>query len=715
VSLPIITVALAIEQDVVLARQRARRIAALLGFERQDQTRIATAVSEIARNAFQYAGGGRVEFHVEGQTAPQIFLVQVVDRGPGIADLDAILAGRYQSPTGMGLGIVGARRIMDAFEIVSSPAGTRVSLRKLLPRRSALVTPASISEIAAALARDARHDPVAEVETQNQELLRTLGELRQRQEELARLNSELEDTNRGVVALYAELDEKADHLRRADELKSRFLSNMSHEFRTPLNSIMAMSRLLIDRVDGELTEEQATQIGFIRKAAEDLYELVNDLLDLAKVEAGKIVVRPVEFDVAHLFGALRGMLRPLLVNPALDLVFEEPSGIPLVQTDEAKVSQIIRNFISNALKFTERGEVRVTARLGADGQEVTFAVADTGIGIAPEDQERVFQEFGQLDNGVQRRVRGTGLGLPLSRKLAELLGGRITLQSAPGAGSIFSLTIPLIYAPAAVPAVTEPRTPGVEWQPDPSRRAVLVVEEDGGTILLYRSFLRGSAYQVVPARTAAEARRLLKDLRPCAIVLDIGLRSDDGWSFLAELRREESTRGVPVIVVTEVADRDKALALGADAHAQRPLERAWLLDTLRAVASGDASRRILIVDDDDAARYLLKGALRDWAFVISEAASGREALDMARTQRPDLIVCDLLMPGMSGTELIRQLRADPTTREIPIVVSTVRGLAPEEQRELERDGIGVLAKQAFTRANAAAEIQRVFAGAGVEP
>jgi two-component sensor histidine kinase len=229
-----------------------------------------------------------------------------------------------------------------------------------------------------------------ELRQQNADLLRTLDELRQRQEDLSRLNRELEDTNRGVVALYAELDERADHLRRADEVKTRFLSNMTHEFRTPLNSILALTRLVLERVDGELSVEQERQIHYIRKSAENLSELVNDLLDLAKVEAGKIVVRPAEFEVRNLFGALRGMLRPLLLNTSVNLVFDEPEGIPSLCTDEGKVSQILRNFISNALKFTEQGEVRVSARLSEDGRhdgredarKVVFSVADTGIGIA---------------------------------------------------------------------------------------------------------------------------------------------------------------------------------------------------------------------------------------------------------------------------------------------------------------------------------------------
>src|SRR5690606_29686600 len=226
---------------------------------------------------------------------------------------------------------------------------------------------------------------------QNQELLATLAELNARQDELIQLTRELEDTNRGMVALYAELDEKADYLRRADEMKSRFLSNMSHEFRTPLSSIRALSRLLLDRTDGELTSEQEKQIAFILRQSESLSELVNDLLDLAKIEAGKIEVRPAKFDVGELFSALRGMLRPLLVTQRVDLVFEQPPERLVMETDEAKVSQILRNFISNALKFTEAGEVRVWTEILPGGESVRFSVRDTGIGIAPEHQRIIFE------------------------------------------------------------------------------------------------------------------------------------------------------------------------------------------------------------------------------------------------------------------------------------------------------------------------------------
>ncbi|HYE40727.1 MAG TPA: ATP-binding protein [Ramlibacter sp.] len=256
------------------------------------------------------------------------------------------------------------------------------------------------------------------------------------------LRSELEETNRGVLALYAELDAQAEQLRQATELKSRFLAYMSHEFRTPINSIRSLTRLLLDRVDGPLTEEQERQVTFIQDNAAEFAEMVDDLLDLAKVEAGRVEISPAWFEMVDLFSALRGMFKPVLTNPAVNLVFEEPHDVPKLYTDDRKLSQILRNFISNALKFTPRGEVRVSARLeGAD--HVTFSVADTGIGIAPEHLRTLFEDFAQVRSPLQQRLRGTGLGLSLSKKLAELLGGSVSVESVPGEGSVFTVTLPV--------------------------------------------------------------------------------------------------------------------------------------------------------------------------------------------------------------------------------------------------------------------------------
>ena len=430
-----------IEEDVVLARQRMREISVLLGFDQQQQTKLATAVSEVTRNAFRYAGGGEVRFQLEVDAKPQVLVVSVIDHGPGLTNLTDILAGTYKSKTGLGKGLAGTQRLVDSMSIEKTPGGgTTVTLRKLLGRDAPLFTP----DMVPALRPAPSLNLLEEFRRQNWELLLTLNELRRRQEELEQLNGELEDTNRGVVALYAELDEKAESLRVSDQVKTRFLSHMTHEFRTPLNSMLALSRMLLDGTDGTLSVEQERQIGYIRKSAETLTELVNDLLDIARVEAGKSVIRLSEFEVGNLFAALRGMLRPLLATSAVALVFDEAEGFPPLLTDEGKLSQILRNLVSNALKFTEKGEIRVSVHLKPEHGTVCFCVADTGIGIAEGHQAAIFEEFTQIENPLQQNVKGTGLGLPLSKRLAQLLGGSIAVESTLGVGSTFSVTLPRV-------------------------------------------------------------------------------------------------------------------------------------------------------------------------------------------------------------------------------------------------------------------------------
>ena len=265
------------------------------------------------------------------------------------------------------------------------------------------------------------------------------------QSETAALRAELDETNQGVLALYAELDTQAEELRQASDLKSRFLSYMSHEFRTPLGSILSINSLLADELDGPLSPEQHKQVAFVSSAARELSDMVDDLLDLAKIEAGRITISPAWFDMFDLFAALRGMFRPIVDASAVDLIFEEPVGLPRLYTDDKKLAQILRNFISNSLKFTTRGEVRVSARLeGAD--KVRFAVSDTGIGIAAELHGALFEDFSQVDSPLQKRLRGTGLGLSLCKRFAALLGGEVGLESTPGVGSTFFVIIPLAIA-----------------------------------------------------------------------------------------------------------------------------------------------------------------------------------------------------------------------------------------------------------------------------
>jgi CheY-like chemotaxis protein len=469
---------------------------------------------------------------------------------------------------------------------------------------------------------------------------------------------------------------------------------MSHEFRTPVNSIQALARMLLERIDGDLTGEQERQVKFIQRSAESLSELVNDLLDLAKVEAGKIDVRPAEFDVAHLFGALRGMLRPLLLNESVTLVFEEVEGERVLYTDEAKVSQILRNFVSNALKFTERGEVRVSARALPDGR-MRFAVSDTGIGIAREDYERIFQEFGQVDSPIQRRVKGTGLGLPLCRKLAELLGGTVAVDSTPGLGSTFTATLPMVLEPpGAVPA----------FEADPSRMPVLLVEDHPETAFLYEKTLDAAGFQVISVRTLRDAREALGRVVPRVVLLDIVLRGEDSWSFLTELKRRPDTQAIPVAIVSTLDDRGKAAALGADTYLVKPVDAARLIQTVSALVSPEPMRRVLLVDDEEVFRYVLRQHLAAPTTAVYEAASGEEALELARSEHPDVICLDLGLPGLSGSEVLRRLKDDQATRGIPVVVVTSSLLDESDRRELLTLAAGVLPKDALSRERALAVV-----------
>jgi signal transduction histidine kinase/CheY-like chemotaxis protein len=686
------------EQDVVTARQRAGQIAGLLGFDQSEQTRIATAVSEIVRNAFRYTGSGRVAYAIEGDTSPQLFSVVVRDEGPGIRNVDEVMSGRYRSTTGMGIGLIGARRLVDRFQLESTARGTTVHLKRFLPRRAPLVDARRAAEIARTVADRQPVGLVEEFQRQNQELLRALDELNRRQDELVRLNRELEDTNRGVVALYAELDEKADHLRRADELKSRFLSNMTHEFRTPVNSILALTSLLEDRPD------PPSEVKYLRKSAENLSELVNDLLDLAKVEAGKTEVRPAEFEVVDLYGALRGMLRPLLVNQSVTLIFDEPEGLPAMHTDEGKVSQILRNFISNALKYTERGHVRVSAHLSSEAEAVVFAVEDTGIGISIDDRQRIFDEFAQVEHPLQKRFKGTGLGLPLSKGLAELLGGRLWVESELGVGSTFFAEIPVHYRTAANEA--DPLI--ASWAIDATRIPVLVVEDGFEDQLFYEKILKNTPFQLFAARSLPAARQAIARIRPAAIILDIVMQHEQSWSFLCQLKENPALQAIPVLVISTVADAAKSAALGADAHAVKPIERAWLLRTLEQLTTSE-STRVLIVDDQEVMRHVVSGFLDVQRYTAIEADCGAAALAKAREQRPDLILLDLGLPDMNGRQVLTELKADPITHAIPVVLVTSARLESDEREGLERLTAGIVTKDSLSRETVNAAVQRALA------
>lgn len=664
------------ERDVVLARQRARELAAAFGLDNQDQIRLATATSEMARNAFRYAKNGKVSFLVHTEE-PKRLEVVVTDIGSGIANLDEIFAGRYRSETGLGMGIIGTKRLMDEFEIESTGQGTTVRMSKHALRRGNDWTPRLVADVQRDLQARAPDSPYAEIEAQNQELLKTLQELRSRQEELELLNRELEDTNRGVVALYAELDERADYLRRASELKTKFLSNVSHEFRTPLNSIVSLARMLMDRIDGELTPEQLKQVRYIESSARDLQEMVNDLLDLAKVEAGKVRMRAKRFDVHELFSALKGMLKPLLAdNTSVDLVFDDSRELSSLHTDEGKVSQILRNLISNALKFTPSGSVTVSAKELQDGR-IQFAVADTGIGIPKEHHENIFKEFSQVENPLQERHRGTGLGLPLCRNLAVLLGGHIDLDSEPGRGSTFCLTIPATYVGEALEAGDLAALPAPEFH----RTPVLYLEDSEEAAMVFESALRNTEFQAILARTISQADAWTVRHTPAAVVADVYVGDELAWDFLDRLREDHAH--VPILVTSGSDEGEFAAAHGAAVFLPKPLDREVLLGELRRLTLAGGTRKLLLVDDNEVSRYILRELLCQPWLQIQEASNGREALACLEEGLPDAMILDLLMPDLSGFDILRELRGRAETADLPVLIYTSKPLTDTERAQLE--------------------------------
>jgi signal transduction histidine kinase/CheY-like chemotaxis protein len=548
---------------------------------------------------------------------------------------------------------------------------------------------------------------VQDVVELNRQVSRQKRDLERQKHELEVAYRDLGESNRAVITLHAELEDRAASLKRVADVKGRVVANVSHEFRTPLHTILGLSSILLDASDGPLTEEQRKQVRYIRTSAEELQQLVNDLLDLSKAESGKAQLRPERFTLGDLFAAMRGQMRPLVdPNGPVQLVFEEPDAALPLETDHGKVAQVLRNLISNALKFTERGEVRVTS--SHTGDRLVLSVTDSGIGIAPEHVDRIFEEFGQVESHLQKRVKGTGLGLPLSKRLAELLDGELRLAaSAPGRGSTFTLSIPIVH-----PEVSELATL-TERPIDPAKAPILVVEDDRKTIFVYEKYLAMAGFQVIPARTIDDARRAMKNLRPAAVVLDIMLEGETTWDFLAELKRDPTTSDVPVLVVTVTSKAQKARALGADEFWLKPVNPDRLINKLKTLTRPGKQTTVLVIDDDERARYLIKKLLNGTPYGMTEAATGPDGIRLARETAPAVIFLDFLLQDMTAFDVLDELKADPRTRAIPVIVVTSHMLDASERNRLLSNTEAILSKENLSRELAINRIRDALAKAGV--
>ncbi|OAN31580.1 ATP-binding protein [Pseudomonas oryzihabitans] len=526
--LPLLTLALRSEQDIVHCRQAAKRLAAALEWPVLEQIRLATAVSELARNIHQYAGSGHFDFALLRDDGQRLRLrgleVRAVDQGPGIAEMDAIRAGSYRSNTGMGIGLRGAQRLFDDFDIQTSPAGTCITARKYQAPR-----PFPHADLLQALTADLQGspppDPYQQIRLQSEELLLTNTELQLRQSELEVTNKELENTNQGVVALYSELEKATQELKEASEAKTRFFSNMTHEFRTPINIIENVAKLLASGVDGALNAEQQRQVRFISDAALELANLVSELLALAEVQSGRLTIVPQPFPLGPFVDRLEQFAAALAPRyPQVSFSVAPPPAEVLLDTDESRLFQVLRNLISNAFKYTPRGQVRIQV-FQPDDASLEFLVEDSGIGIATADQQKIFEEFERIRSPHLTHIEGTGLGLPLAQRLAVLLRGELSLDSEVGRGSRFTLRLPRHYASHRA----------AEPEPDLSGLTVLVIEDNEGDRYLVRRTLERLNPVLLEADSARSSLDRLNAVRPDIIILDLDLPDINGEDLLASM------------------------------------------------------------------------------------------------------------------------------------------------------------------------------------
>ena len=489
----------------------------------------------------------------------------------------------------------------------------------------------------------------------------------------------------------------------ASRAKSSFLANMSHELRTPLNAIIGFTRLVMRRAKEALPVKQFENLEKILASSEHLLSLINSILDLAKVEAGRMEVKPSEFALAPVLDLCLRTVEPLVKNEGVRLVRDVADPSATLRTDEEKLRQILINLLSNAIKFTEAGSV--TLRVRATGEHIAFAVADTGIGIPAAALSAIFEEFHQVDNSATRSHSGTGLGLAISHRLARLLGGRIDVESREGQGSTFTLSIPLRIAGAPEAAPVPPKP-----VPVPAARRgsklVLAIDDDPNVVYLLQENLADAGYEVVGAASGQDGLRMARELQPRAITLDIMMPGTDGWQVLHALKSDPQTRDIPVVLISIVDQKALGFRLGATDYIVKPFEREALIGALARIAPDN--ERILVIDDDpnvpDLVRQLLEAepCTVDW---VSDGAAGLERIAQAR---PSVILLDLLMPRMDGLSFLDALQGNPATRDIPVVVLTAAALDSAERTMLRERVLGLIDKQGLDRASLVREVQRAL-------
>jgi signal transduction histidine kinase/CheY-like chemotaxis protein/CHASE3 domain sensor protein len=566
-----------------------------------------------------------------------------------------------------------------------------------------------------------------ELEEQGRALKESQARLEQQQVELEQTNSQLEEQAQQLESQKDDLERsnastqlKARELEQASRYKSDFLANMSHELRTPLNSSLILAKLLADNPDDNLTAEQVKYAQTIQSSGNDLLNLINDILDLSKIEAGHVDIRPEPVSVERLSNNIRQVFEPIAKNKALGFEIDIASECPaVIETDLQRIEQILKNLLSNAFKFTDEGKVTLAMSRTGDGQ-VAFGVTDTGIGIAPEQQKRIFEAFHQADGTISRKFGGTGLGLSISRELVRLLGGTIHIRSQEGKGSTFTVTLPLAYDPAivaprapvgnAVPlapaASAAPSQPTAllpraiveddRAMPSDERRILLVVEDDQTFAAILRDLAREMGFRSLVAGTAQDSLNLAQQFMPSAIVLDVGLPDQSGLSVLDRLKRDVRTRHIPIHIVSGDDYTETALSLGAVGYMLKPVQREQLVEVLHKLEAKltQGVRRVLIVEDNEVQREAVAKLLTSHDVETVSAGTAAETLALLKDQTFDCMVLDLSLPDASGYSLLETISQDDTHSFPPVIVYTGRVLSSDEEEKLRRYSKSIIIKGA---------------------